>query len=110
MVNALLKRKPRQKISGGQIVILALLVIITAVTVYPVLYVLSMSFSDVKHIILQDVSLLPKDLSIESYRLLFQSSDIWVAYKNTVVYTVGGTAIGLISVVPLSYAVSQKRF
>lgn len=80
------------------------------ITAYPIVYVLSMSFSGESHILLQDIWLLPKDISIESYNLLFKNNDIWVAYYNTIEYTVLGTLIGLSGTVALAYAVSQKTF
>ena len=102
--------RKRRKITAGKVIVYIAVILLMAFTLYPILYVLSMSFSSLEHLILQDVWLLPKDFTFESYALLFQTPDLWIAYKNTIVYTVLGTSIGLICTVALSYAVSQKNF
>lgn len=100
----------KKKFTLSTVVIYAVLIVLMLITVYPVLFILSMSFSGDEHLILQDVYFFPKDFSISSYEILFRTGDIWIAYWNTVKYTVVGTAIGLSSTVMLSYAVSQKKF
>lgn len=80
------------------------------ITLYPIVYILSMSLSGSAHLLKQDIWLFPKDFSFESYKLLFKESAIWVAYYNTIKYTVLGTVVGLSGTVALAYAVSQKTF
>lgn len=100
----------RKKVTFSAVLIHVVLLLLAVITIYPVLYILSLSLSGGKHLILQDVYFYPKDISIDAYRILFRTSEIWRAYLNTFIYTVAGTAIGLVSTVTLSYAVSQKRF
>ena len=99
-----------KKVTISKVIIYIILTIIMFFTLYPIIYVVSMSFSSAQHILMQDVWLLPKELSIDSYKVLFKNTDIWVAYWNTIVYTVLGTAIGLVATVMISYAISQKKF
>ncbi len=91
-------------------IIYAFLILTTLVTVWPILYIVSVSFSGREHILLQDVYLLPKGFTLDSYRLLGRYEELWHAYGNTVVYTVSGTLIGVAGTVMLSFAVSQRDF
>lgn len=113
MVKSGIKRRSFSKCKSLGIfdwVLIFLIAILTIITLYPIMNVLSNSFSSLEHIIKQDIKFFPKDLSIESYKLLFSTNDIWVAYKNTIIYTLLGTSISLLVTVPVAYACSQKRF
>lgn len=99
-----------KKFTIGKLIIYVLVLLCMLITLYPIVYILSMSLSGSAHILKQDIWLLPKDFSFESYKLLFKESAIWVAYYNTIKYTVLGTVVGLSGTVALAYAVSQKTF
>lgn len=107
---ALRKRRRVADVTVGKVLILLFLLLCTALALYPILYILSLSLSGAKHLLLQDVYVFPKEWTLASYRLLFSTKDIWVAYKNTVLYTLGGTVIGVGTTIPLSFAVSQRDF
>ena len=91
-------------------IICVVLTLFAFICLYPVLYVLSMSFSGEEHLILRDVYFFPKRFTFDSYALLFNISEIWRAYLNTIRYTVLGTFVGMAATLTLAYAVSQKRF
>src|SRR5699024_6705553 len=42
-------------------------------------------------------------------RRVFQNEAIWVGYKNTIIYTIVGTAIHLFLLLPCAYALSRKE-
>ena len=100
----------KDKLTIGKIFIIIALTLLVLVTLYPIIYVLSMSLSSAKHILLQDVTFFPKEITTASYKMLFKTSDIWVAYRNTILYTVAGTLLGLICTIMIAYSVSQKNF
>ena len=100
----------KEKWTFGKALNYAFLFLCIMITLYPIVYVLSMSFSSARHVMLQDVWLLPKGPTLASYKLLLQNNDIWVAYYNTVWYAVVGTLIGLFCTITISYAISRKRF
>ncbi len=102
-----LSKKPISVFSCFLIICISIL---TIITLYPIMNVLSNSFSSLEHIIKQDIRFFPKDFSLDSYRLLFDAKDIFIAYKNTIIYTVLGTSISLILTIPVAYACSQKSF
>ncbi|MFS0726427.1 carbohydrate ABC transporter permease [Paenibacillus sp. 1P07SE] len=75
---------------------------------YPLIYVLSASFSSGSAVSSGQVLLWPVDFSLEGYQAVFRNSDILLAYGNTLLYTVLGTAINVSVVMTCAYALSRK--
>ncbi len=79
-----------------------------AITLYPLLYVLSASFSDPLEVIKGNMVLLPKGLTITSYERVFKHKDIMTGYLNSIIYTLSGTVINMIMTVLCAYPLSRK--
>ena len=77
---------------------------------YPLLYVLSNSFSDPEAVISGQVWLWPVRPSLEGYALVLQSNEIWRAYSNTIIYTVTGTALNIVLTVMIAYPLARRDF
>ncbi|NMA95119.1 MAG: carbohydrate ABC transporter permease, partial [Clostridiales bacterium] len=86
------------------------LIIISVVTLYPFIYIVSMSISDAAAVLSQDIWLLPKGFSLGSYKMVFENKEIWAAYANTLWYTSIGTIINLVFTLMGAYALSRKDF
>ena len=86
-------------------VVLFLLLVMTG---YPILYVLSSSFSSRQAVIGGKVFLWPVDFSVEGYAEVFKQKDVLVGYRNTIIYTVGGTLINVVITMLAAYAFSRK--
>lgn len=86
-----------------------LLMIISIISLYPLLYVLSASLSDPEIVAVGKVWLLPKGFSIKNYIEVLNYDGIWTAYGNTVIYAVFGTAFSLLTTICLAYPLSKKR-
>lgn len=78
------------------------------ITLYPMLFVISASISDPNEVALGNVVLLPKNITWEGYRLIFDYSDIWIGYRNSFLYTVIGTLISVMVTLPAAYSFSRK--
>jgi putative aldouronate transport system permease protein len=52
----------------------------------------------------------PKGFSLEGYRLIFNNAAIWQSYYNTIIYTVGGTALSLVMTLLAAYPLSRTNF
>ena len=63
-----MKKKSRFMTSDTAIHMVTALIII--ITLYPVIYVVSMSFSDPVHVLARDIYLLPKGFSLKAYRMI----------------------------------------
>ena len=86
-----------------------LLLIISAIALYPLIYVLSASLSNPNIVAEGRVWLLPKGFSVQNYLKVLNYTGIWQAYGNTVIYAVFGTAFSLFITICLAYPLSKKR-
>lgn len=86
-----------------------ILSIISLITLYPVLYVISASLSSPAAVLGGKVVLCPVDITFDSYKILLKNSDIYLAYANTIFYTVAGTFISIVLEVLMAYPLSKKR-
>src|SRR5699024_730712 len=82
---------------------LALLVVL-----YPLVYIVSASISDPSAVNSGAMWLFPKDITFEGYKLIFENSDIWMGYLNTIIYTALGTTINLAVTLPAAYALGRQ--
>ena len=77
-------------------------------TLYPLVYVLSASFSDPVSVTRGELLLLPIKPTLEGYATILDYSPIWVGYRNTIFYTIVGTGVNLLCTIPCAYALSRK--
>lgn len=87
----------------------SILIIIVFCTLYPFVNVIAQSFSSEAYINAGKVTLFPRGFNIDTYKTIAQDSMFWINYKNTVVYTVVGTAISMFLTTIFAYALSKKR-
>lgn len=80
------------------------------VTLYPFVYVLSMSISDPGAVLRKEVFLWPKGFSLQAYETVFKDETIWRSYYNTVWYTVVGTFLNLVFTIMAAYPLSKRNF
>ncbi len=92
-----------------EIIIYVLLAFAGFITLYPFLYVFSMSISGVQEVIRQEVVLLPKGFSIKSYEMIYRNKQFWTSYYNTLWYTAVGTSINVFMTIIAAYPLSKKR-
>ncbi|MDF2671427.1 MAG: sugar transporter permease [Paenibacillus sp.] len=92
------------------VLILLFMLFIIFITLYPFVYVFSMSISDPKNVINNSVWLFPKGFSVEAYRKVFDNPDVWRAYYNTLFYTIVGTAVNVTMTMLAAYPLSRKTF
>lgn len=89
------------------VVILCLVFIIVA---YPLYFVVIASISDPYAVLNGDVLLLPKGLNIDSYKKIFEDSQIWKGYGNSIAYTFVGTLLNVALTMTIAYPLSRKYF
>ena len=85
------------------------LIIIGIVCLYPIWFVIIASVSSPNAIGLGQVFLLPKGLNFEGYTKLVQNKDIWIGYKNSLIYTACSLIADLFVQIPCAYALSRKE-
>ncbi|MCI9664419.1 MAG: carbohydrate ABC transporter permease [Lachnospiraceae bacterium] len=92
-------------------------IVVTVITVsaflfvlYPIYFVVIASFSDSTLVNQGQVILYPKGVSLYGYSQIFKKPEIWVGYKNTIIYSFFGTIFNLIVTLPAAYVLSRKDF
>lgn len=88
-------------------IVVAFAVIVTA---YPFLYVVSVAFSDGAAVARGDVYLFPVGFSLETFKMVMNYDQLWVAYGNSIFYTIAGTICNVIFTCLAAYPLSRKRF
>ncbi|MDQ0973583.1 putative aldouronate transport system permease protein [Neobacillus niacini] len=102
-----MKQSFSDKLSSGFIAVI--LIMLSAVCLYPFVYVLSASFSSGSAVITGEVLLFPKDITLDSYKSILAKDGLWQAYGNTVFYTVVGTAFSILLTICGAYPLSKSR-
>lgn len=88
--------------------ITVLLVIIGVVTMYPLWIVLISSISDPTYISSGQVFLWPRGINFDAYKILLETTELWLGYRNTIFYTVVGTAMQMMVTTAAAYALSRR--
>jgi len=94
----------------NSILINSFLVFTVLITLYPFVWVLSMSISDPGEVIRGRVWLFPEGFSLRSYELLLHDKNVWISLYNTVWYAVVGTALNIVMTITFAYPLSRKDF
>ena len=85
-----------------------ILVLLTMIVLYPLLYVLSASFSSANAVSTGKVVLWPVDFSLEGYQRVFDYSRVWIGYRNTLAYTLVGTAVNIAMTMMCAYPLARR--
>lgn len=91
-----------------KIVLVVVMVFVVIVTVYPLYFSVIASFSEPSEVVTGKVSFVPKGFTTEAYQNAFNQSEIWVGFRNSMIYMLLGTALSLALTVPASYVLSKK--
>ena len=107
-------RRRHHKMSAGDRVFTGFNYVVSflaaCITLYPLVYVFSMSISAPEAVVSNLVRLLPKGFSLKAYEMVFKSKEIWTSYLNTIWYTVVGTTISTALTMMAAYPLSRHKF
>ena len=106
-------RKKRKRFTSDtalEIFVTLILIAILLIVGYPVIYVISASFSNNEALTAGKVILWPVNFTTASYRFVFHFKQVWVGYRNTVFYTVVGVLFTLIMETLMAYPLSKKKY
>lgn len=87
-----------------------LLFLIFLMVGYPLVIVISSSFSSAEALLAGKVWLFPIDATIAGYQAVIRHKQIWSGIYNSVFYTVVGTVINMIITVLAAYPLARKDF
>lgn len=83
-------------------------VMLLILLMYPIYFIIIASFSDPAAVANGQVWLFPKGFTLAGYQELLKHENIWIGYRNTILYTVIGTVISLVVNISAAYALSRK--
>lgn len=104
-------KQQSKKISDGKVFDIGVLIIsavISALILYPLIFIVSASFSSPEKVMSGEMWLFPVDFTLDAYSEVFKDGDIWNGYKNTIFYTIGGTFINIILTTLAAYPLSRR--
>ena len=84
------------------------LIAVLFVVLYPMIYIVSASFSNPLAVTAGKVWLYPVDFSLRGYEVTFQNPQIVTGYLNSLFYTVAGTLISVVLTVFVAYPLSRR--
>jgi len=87
-----------------------ILLLLLLVVGYPIIYVLSCSFSSGAAVSSGQVLLWPVDFSIQGYKIIFNYKSVWTGFGNTIFYTVVGTTLNMFLSVLVAYPLSRPNY
>jgi len=89
---------------------IVLMLFIGIIMLYPVLYIVAISFSDSYYIAQNKITFFPMGFNINAYKTVFASNKIPQAYLNTFIYTGFGTFLSVLLTAISAYPLSKKSF
>ncbi len=92
------------------IVIWAIIAVVSLMCLLPFIHVFSKSISEEAYVVANKVVLLPKGFSMNAYQKIFADASIMRSMYVTVVVTVSFTVIGMFLTVCAAYVLSRKDF
>ena len=86
-----------------------LCILVFLIVLYPLIFIVSASFSDPLAIVTGRVVLFPVDFNIESYISVFRHPLVGIGYRNTLILMVVGTSINVFLTVITAYPLSRNE-
>jgi len=91
-------------------VIYAFLTLITLVILYPIIYVVSASFSEPQAVISGRVKLFPVDFTLRGYEAVFKNGKLINGFLNSIFYVAVSLVLNLTMTMLCAYPLSRKEF
>ena len=90
-----------------EICLIIIMSVIGVIMLYPLLVVLSTSFSAPSAVTSGKVWLFPVDFSIQGYKAVFRTNDVLIGYRNSLFYMIFGTIVNLFMTLITAYPLSR---
>lgn len=87
-----------------------ILILLCVATLYPFWYVVVVSLSSPAGIAKSGGFMLwPQGFNLDAYKAVIASSDIWIGFRNSIIYVVAGTTLSVVLTVLLAYPLSKSQ-
>lgn len=104
-----MKKKQLKRI-GGLALLNVVFIVICLISLLPILYALSLSFSGNSSALSSNFSLIPRDFTWKNYQAILVEEPFLIWMKNSIVLSVGTMILAMGFATTASYAVSRYRF
>ena len=84
------------------------LAILALIVLYPLYFIVIASISDPDAVLGGRVVLYPVDITFDGFAKIMERQDVWLGYRNTILYTALTVILSLIVTVPAGWALSRK--
>jgi multiple sugar transport system permease protein/putative aldouronate transport system permease protein len=105
--------KPRIKISPDDMIYYAVVYVtimaLTLSVLYPLIYIVSCSFSNAAAVSSGQVILLPVGFSVEGYKRVFSYTRVYIGFRNSIIYTAFGTFLNVMMTLFCAYPLARKK-
>ena len=105
--------KRKKTVSSDDIfnaVLVGIVIIWLVIVLYPLIYIVSCSFSSGQAVTTGRVLLWPVEPGIEGYKIVFSYKAVWRGYANTIYYTVLASLLSVTITILMSYPLSRKDY
>lgn len=82
--------------------------IMIVLVLYPMYFIIIASISDPGEVSAGNIVLYPIKVTLKGYNQLFAFQQLWVGYRNTVLYVLAGTLVMLAVNIPVAYGLSRS--
>ena len=91
------------------VVVYLLLTFCFVLVAYPLVYIVSASFSSGPAVMAGRVRLLPVEPTIMAYTAAFRNPNIVIGYRNSFIYTIAGTLLNMVMAMLAAFPLSRKK-
>ena len=85
------------------------LVFLVLLVSYPLIYIVSSSFSSPAAVAAGKVVFFPVEFSLRGYSAVLDYEPVYIGYRNTILYTVAGTVLNIIMTMFAAFGLSRKN-
>ena len=90
-------------------VVYIIVALVSIIVAYPIIYILSSSFSSPNAVLAGRIVLWPVEFSLEGYAAVFRYPPVFSGYRNTFFYTFAGTIINVSMTLLAAYPLARKK-
>ena len=83
------------------------LLLAALICIYPLVYIVAVSFSSSRAVMSNEVMLWPVDFNTDAYQSIIADGALLHALSNTIILTVGGTLLNMVGTVMIAYPLSR---
>ncbi|WEK54637.1 MAG: carbohydrate ABC transporter permease [Candidatus Cohnella colombiensis] len=92
------------------VLIYTFLIVAAFVTLYPFLNVLAISLNDSTDSVRGGITIFPRQFSLDNYKAIFTYDTLFTGFKNSLLRTLIGSVLGLLSASMLAYTLARRDF